>query len=232
MKLKTFIITAILLGATSSVMAKSLELSASIQTEPKVKLIPQYGVSKLKGDYVDFNSTINTGIALDFMLSERFSIGAIFNYSLFELYDDQYLYSNNEIDLYQYNIGIQTKFFIIPTGVARPFISTGISYGHNELKFADLNQGYYNSVAPYYSDESLTYGTVAATVMVGSEIRFSRNVGLIIDGRYTQTFANGLNRDNGSNNKYYGESYELSNMEYLLEDIYTASLNVGLVIGF
>lgn len=225
--MKILIAIAILLSSTS-LLADSITL---VSKQAKFKVTPQIGVMKLKSDYLDYNSTISTGVALDYMLSSRFSIGVNFTYSLFELFEDDYGYNNNEMDLKTYDIGIFTKFFILPSGVARPFIGTGISYIHNKLQYAD---DAYNTFVPYYNDEYYSYGTVAGTVVVGSEVRFSRNVGLVIDGRYMQNFTSGLNRSfESSSNSVYGYApLAMENVEYDLEDAYSLSVNAGLIISF
>ncbi|TDJ04330.1 MAG: hypothetical protein E2O68_08415 [Deltaproteobacteria bacterium] len=220
------LIAALILLGSSSLMAKPITLESVIKKEPVVKIMPTFGVMKLKSDYLDYNSTISTGVALDFMLSSRFSVGVNFTFSLFELYEDHFAYSSNEMDLKQYDLGIFTKFFIIPHGVIRPFIATGISYIHNKMNYADDAYAYY--------DDDYTFGTVAGTVAVGSEVRFSRNIGLIIDGRFTQNFASGLNRRYGdSTNSIYGYvPLAMERIEYDLEDAYSLALNVGLIILF
>ena len=227
--MKLLIAVAILLGPTNP-FAEPTTLNSVIEKEPVVKVTPFFGVMKLKSDYLDYNSTINTGVALDFMLSSRFSIGADFTYSLFELFEDDFAYNNDELDLRQYNIGITTKLFIFNEGVVRPFIGTGINYIHNKVSYADNVN---HSLVSYYNDEYYTYGTVAGTVILGSEVRFSKHVGLVIDGRYIQNFASGMNKDYSVNSLYASPIIsEGENLEYDLEDAYSASLNVGLIILF
>ena len=223
--MKKLIAIAILLGSTG-LLAKPITLESVSYKEPTFKVTPQFGVMKIKGDYLDENSTISTGAAIDFMLSRRFSVGVNFTYSLFELD-----YAYNEMDLKQYDLGIFTKFFIIPDGVVRPFIGTGVSYIHNKMEYAD---DAYNTNVPYYNSDYYTFGTVAGTVAVGSEIRFSRNIGLVIDGRFTQNFTSGLNRqyENSTNSIYGYAPLAMENMEYNLEDAYSLSVNAGLVISF
>ena len=228
--MKIFIAIAILLGSTS-LLARPITLESVISKPARFKVTPQFGVMKLKGDYLDYNSTISTGVALDYMLSNYFSIGFNFTYSLFELYEGDYAYNNNDMDLKTYDFGIFTKFFLIPSGVVRPFIGTGISYIHNEMQNAD---DAYNSYDRYNYDKSYGFGTVAGTVVVGSEVRFSRNVGLVIDGRYMQNFASGLNRsyDSYNNSVYSYVPNAIENVEYDLEDAYSLSVNAGLIISF
>ena len=228
--MKILIAIAILLGSTN-LLAKPITVESEISKPARFKVTPQFGVMKLKSDYLDYNSTISTGVALDYMLSSHFSVGVNFTYSLFELFEGDYTYNSNEMDLKTYDIGIFSKFFILPSGVVRPFIGTGLSYIHNKLQYAD---DAYNSFVPYYNNEDYSFGTVAGTVMVGSEVRFSRNVGLVIDGRYMQNFASGLNRsfDSSSNSVYGYAPRAMENVEYDLEGAYSFSVNAGFVISF
>lgn len=230
MKLKSIIAIVFLLLTSANLSAQTQIIE--LQKESKVKIIPHFGITLLRSDYMDYNSTINTGVALDFMLGSRFSLGATFNYSLFELNDDQYAYSSRELDLRQFNIGAQAKFFIIPHGLIRPFIGGGINYSHNKLDHADDNQNYYNSVRRLYNQE-YTFGSVAGTLVAGSEIKFSRNVGLVLDYRYSRNLTTGLNRRVGGEAVYNGlVPYEMEEIEYDLEDAHSSSLNLGFVLSF
>ncbi|RLA62590.1 MAG: hypothetical protein DRQ88_08165 [Epsilonproteobacteria bacterium] len=234
MKMKSIVTAAILLLTSANLLAQSNFIK--IEREPVVKVTPQFGITKIKNDYLDYNSTISTGASVDFMVSSRFSVGAIFNYSLFELYGNQYTYNVQEMDLKQYNVGVQTKFFIIPDGVVRPFIGVGVSYVHNKLDYADDNQSYYHSFRPAY-DSGYSFGNIAGSIVAGSELRFSRNVGLVLDAKYSGNLATGLNRSLDNESSYGRRNslvvpYEMGSVEYNLEDAYSVSGNIGLVILF
>ncbi|TDJ09523.1 MAG: porin family protein [Deltaproteobacteria bacterium] len=217
---------AILLLTSTAALAQTEHLQ--YVREPTVKVTPYFGITKIKNDYLDYSSTINPGGAIDFMLSSRFSIGPNFNYSLFKLYEEANLYSQKDIDLRQYNIGIMTKFFLVPVGSVRPFIGAGANYIHNRVDFASDGRRV-NRV----SDRYYTFGTIAATVTAGSEFRFSKNIGLVLDFKYARNLTVGFNQ------KVHGEDYTnalvptvMKNREIDLKDANSLSGTVGIMFNY
>ena len=133
----------------------------------------------LKTDYENFTSSINAGIAVEKMLSSRFSVGILFNYARFNFNEyDTYGFNNYNIPGYNYydirsysynygyntsygqnikseifSIGINSKFFILNEGMFRAFIGGGLTYNRNNLDY-DYNNDYgYNYSYNGYNDQ-------------------------------------------------------------------------------
>ena len=80
---------AILLFATGMAMADTIYSPSIYGTsgEKTFKIIPSYGLMTLKTDYENIQSSVNAGVALEKMLSSRFSLGLLFNYAKFNFND-------------------------------------------------------------------------------------------------------------------------------------------------
>ncbi|MFI5390473.1 MAG: hypothetical protein ACHQYQ_03855 [Bacteriovoracales bacterium] len=224
----------------------------SSKSEKSFKVIPTYGVMTLKSDYENFTSSINAGIAVEKMLSSRFSVGILFNYARFNFNEyDTYGFNNyNDYSGYNYygypsygynygyntsygqnikseifSIGINSKFFILNEGMFRPFIGGGLTYNRNNLDYDyNTDYGYNYSYNGYNNQYSVSLNSFSGLLMAGTELRFSSTFGINFDFRYIKTL--------GNNSDYYYSSY--SNLEYLgraMEDSDFMSLNAGILIA-
>ena len=206
--------------------------------EKSFKVIPSYGLMTLKTDYENFNSKMNAGVLLETMLSSRFSVGLLFNFANFK-FTSNYNYYSPAVKSDVYSIGINSKFFILNQGFLRPFFGGGLSYNWNKLSLDTVYNGYYNNYGynnNYYgynnnysysnnNDSSLTTNSMSGILMAGTELRFSKNMGINFDFRYGKTFV----KDNGSN--YYYSYNSLETISRGMEDGEIMSFNFGLLFA-
>lgn len=217
---------AVLLLTSSTLLAQSNYVE--LEKEPLVKVTPNFGLTRIKNDYLDYTSTVNPGVSVDFMLSNSFSIGPTFTYALFKLYDDANLYSQRDTDLRQYNIGVMAKYFLIPEGKLRPFIGAGANYVYNRLDFARDGRSVARIRDRYY-----TFGNIAAIVTAGLETRFTQNLGLVLDFRYAKNLTGGLNKkvhDEDNANALVPRA--MYNREIDLKDANSLSGVVGIMFNY
>lgn len=217
--MKKIIVALLLLGANLANADQMIYGS----TEKTFKLIPSYGFMTLRTDYEDFDSKINTGVALETMVSSNFSLGLLFNYANFK-FSNSY-YSAPVVDSDVYSLGLDSKLFIIGHGFIRPFIGAGLTYNWNELS----NETAYNSYYGYsnYNDQKLSTNSLSGLLMAGTELRFSKTMGLNLDFRYIKT----LVKDSEVNDPYYYNNYFLQNISRSMEDADLMSFNIGLLIA-
>ncbi len=215
--MKKIIIALLLLGANLANADQMIYGS----TEKTFKLIPSYGFMTLRTDYEDFDSKINTGVTLETMLSSNFSLGLLFNYVNFKFSNNYYSAPVVKSDVY--SLGLDSKLFIIGHGFLRPFIGAGFTYNWNKLS----NETAYNyySYNNYY-DQTLSTNSLSGLLMAGTELRFSKNLGLNLDFRYIKT----LVKDSEGNYPYYND-YFLENISRAMEDADLMSFNIGLLIA-
>lgn len=203
-------------------------------SEKTFKLIPAYGIMTLKTDYENFNAKVNTGVALEKMLSSRFSLGLLFNYASFKFNDSNYYGYNNTPYTYGYynygyfgqsikseifSFGMNSKFFVIDQGILRPFLGGGLTYNRNNLKY-----DYANSSYNYYNNQySTNVDSFSGLLMAGTEFRFSRDFGLNFDFKYIRTL--------GNNSDYYYSNSNLESLGKAMENSDLMSFNFGLLIA-
>ena len=193
--------------------------------EKSFKVIPSYGLMTLKTDYENFDSKINAGVLLETMLSSRFSVGLLFNYANFK-FTSNYNYYTPAVKSDVYSLGINSKFFILNQGFLRPFLGGGLTYNWNNLSLDTVNYGYYNNNYNYNNyDNSLTTNSMSGFLMAGTELRFSKNMGINFDFRYGKT----LVKDNQNN--YYYSYNSLETISRGMEDGEVMSFNFGLLFA-
>jgi outer membrane protein W len=192
------------------------------ESEKTFKLIPSYGLMTLKTDYENFDSKINTGVALETMLSSRFSLGLLFNYANFK-FGNSY-YATPVVKSEVYSLGLDSKLFVLDRGFLRPFIGAGFAYNWNNLsnEYAYNNYGYNYD----YNNQTLSTNSFSGILMAGTELRFSRNFGLNLDFRYIKA----LVKDSAANSYYYN-NYFLENISRAMEDADLMAFNIGLLIA-
>lgn len=242
--MKNLILATVLL---TTVFAQAETIYSSSSSEKTFKIIPTYGVMSLITDYKNISSKINTGVAVEKMLSSRFSLGVLFNYASFKFNDsdtyglnfvpyNNYGYNygynnygyNGGLNGYYYgqsiksevfSLGLNTKFYVIDNGILRPFLGGGFTYNRNNLNY-DYNNSSYN-----YYDYSTSLNSFSGLLMAGTEFRFSREFGLNFDFKYIRTL--------GNNSPNYSYS-SLSNLESLgraMENSDLMSFNFGLILA-
>jgi hypothetical protein len=193
-------------------------------------------------------------VAVEKMLSSRFSVGILFNYARFNFneldtygfnnYNDYYgnnfygypsygydyglngynNYYGQSIKSEIFSIGINSKFFILNEDMFRAVIGGGLTYNRNNLDY-DYNTDYgYNYYNGYNDQYSVSVNSFSGLLMAGTELRFSKNFGINFDFRYIKTL--------GNNSDYYYSNY--SELEYLgraMEDSNFMSINAGILIA-
>ena len=207
-------------------LAKADQMIYGEAREKTFKFIPSYGLMTLKTDNENFDSKINTGVALETMLSSRFSLGLLFNYANFK-FSNSY-YTTPVVKSEVYSLGLDSKLFVLDHGFLRPFIGAGFTYNWNTLSNESSNNNYYGYNYGYnnYNSETLSTNSFSGLLMAGTELRFSRNFGLNVDFRYIKTLVK-----NNEGNTYYYNNYFLENISRAMEDGDVMAFNIGLLIA-
>ncbi len=199
-------------------------LSLNLFGADSFKLIPNYGVLTLKTENEDFKAKVNAGVSLEKMLSTRFSLGILFNYSNFE-FQNYYL---PMIKSNVYSLGANGKFFIIDNGLFRPFLGGGFLYNWNKLNYNyNYNYSYnyygYNNYNNYNQD--YTVNSFSGLLTAGTELRFAQGFGLNLDFRYMK----GLSKEKYP--YYYYSNSLLESVGRGMQDADVLSFNFGILIS-
>ncbi|MCK5074031.1 MAG: hypothetical protein KAQ98_11435 [Bacteriovoracaceae bacterium] len=233
---------------------------APVQAEPEkkiveeVKIIPTLGVLNIQGENCDFESKINAGISVESMLTKRISVGLQFSYATMALTDvDQnnsssYNYvsapynsayystygQGREIDYRQTVVGINSKFFLTEESRLRPYVGLGVNYNRASLKYTDQDKSQpysYNNV--YYGDEEYSSSYVSGSLLLGSEVRFTDHVGMVLGLNYSKGFLGGIDTQADVKSRY--NNHDQQRLEGFGSDIEKAhffAINAGLLVTF
>ena len=224
--------------------------------EPKeeklYKVIPYVGGKVYNSEDIDsFNANVDTGIAFETMLTERFSLGFRVGYTSMDFTDsDTYLSSVNnnyyedlEVDYKNLSIGVQSKFFL-STSRFRPYVAVGAAYNRTSLELTNdiknNNNGCYYYGGGYYcynnlEDEDLkaTGTNFTGTAALGTEILFNDSVGLNFEFSYTRAFNSAFDaKSNTSGTSKEQVQNFLEGHGESLDDSDIAALNVGFILKF
>ncbi len=214
------------------------------------KVIPYVGGKVYDSEKIDsFNANVDTGVAIETMLTERISIGFRFGYTTMDFSDtDTYLSSVNssfyedlEVKYKNLSAGIQSKFFLT-TSRFRPFIGFGAAYNRTTLDLENSisnNNGCYYYGNQYYcynsvddEDTTVTGNNFTGTASVGAEVLFSESVGLNIQFDYTRSFNAAFSASSNSASSTEQVQNFLKEHGENLDDANIAALNLGLVVKF
>jgi len=247
--------------ATPVVVVQAAPVVEAPIVEPKkenaVKVAPTFGIVNLKGKDVDFESKLNMGFLVEAMMNERFSLGLKFNYATMELseidskYNNYNYYSNyntgytpygpgyqsqygngRTMSYQQYSFGVQGKFYI-STGRILPYVGLGGSYNRASVKYDDQNKNdpyYYNSI--YYGDEEYTSSYFTGSLLIGSDIKFTDNVGMMLEFSYAKG-TSGFSSKSDARSRYVNpDQIKLEEIGKSIEKADALALNAGLIIVF
>jgi outer membrane protein W len=213
------------------------------------KVIPSVGVSQYDGEDINgFESSANIALSFENMLTNYFSLGLglgytsmsvsfIDNANFFNYYDNTYNYYSTTTDEIAYknlNINVSAKVFFSADTTIKPFIGGRLGYNRTKLNFEEREQTGFN----YDTTEASVTGNYAtATAMIGAEIDFAANIGMVVDFRYTRGLTNGFSRlsrrfSPNSNAELEKDKQILSDIGTRLENSDIASLNIGFLVKF
>ncbi len=207
------------------------KMDTEIRPFSKIKVIPYYGIQNIVGEQIDFASKFSGGVAIESMLSRRFSAGIGFSYSTLDITDvaDDYesaaYYNNRELVYNHFTVEVNSKFFLSPDTVIKPYIGVGISYNRTSLKFGKM--AYVDG--PSYSEEKYNSSYMAGHAKIGAEMRLADNVGVNLEFSYSRGLLKGFNYTS------YQDTQGQQKLNALGEMIETAdflAVNAGLVVTF
>ncbi len=191
--------------AASVVEVKKEEIAKPVGSDNRFQVKPFYGITHYKGENVNFESKINTGLGFDAKLTERFSIGLGLKYVNMSIQQiDRSPYMNNYYNNGYYNYG---------------------NTGYNNYNLGYSNNWYQNTFQNQREIEMNQYGfelTGKFFIIPDSRVRPYAGLGL----GYSKTQLN-YKALSGSSSAYYNP---YSNVQYGNEG-YNASTFSGIVMA-
>lgn len=216
----------------------------------KNKVIPYAGIRQFNGENVDsFESSVNAGLTMENMITDRFSIGLGINYTTMDIADRNYFvgfnnfgFNNvNNINYSNINLNLNGKFFFTVDSKIRPYAGLGLGYNRTSLDYdqdeeTTSNNGFNGGFQTFNSeDTSISGSNITGSALVGAEVSFTDMLGLNLEFNYTRAITSAFDQGGSGNN--FGTFNDLAGnrLESLgddLEESDIASLTVGFVIKF
>lgn len=228
--------------AVSTQMAAPAKTEAKIETGAAgfgdvIKVLPYAGVTSIQSKNENLEANIAAGLRVESDVSSRFSIGLGFNYTSLKTTDYANGYAGYTSDYYRgytsaygagreinysnMNFDIYSKFFITKTTRFRPYVGAGIAYNRTNMKYTD-NRNYNYTYGPNnynFGDEELTSNNISARLMGGSEILFTKNIGLNLELQYSRGLGSGF-----GNTEKVAESPDFRRLRDLNKEINEANI--------
>ena len=230
--------------------APAAQVVAEVQTETKmgdvIKVLPYAGITSIQSDNENLEAGMNIGLRVESDISDRFSVGLGINYTTLKTTDyanGNQGYMNDprysaaytggrEIEYSNINFDMYSKFFITKTNRFRPYIGGGIVYNRTNAKYADNNttQFSYGGYNSQFGDEEVTANAIAARLMGGTEILFTKNIGLNLELQYSKALGEGFG--NKENNVEGFDQVRLRELNDEINTAHTISVTAGVLVLF
>ncbi|MFL5786261.1 MAG: hypothetical protein ACJ76H_16700 [Bacteriovoracaceae bacterium] len=215
----------------------------------QLKLSLNGGVTTYSGDKETLRAD-NLGLRLESNITDRFSMNVGANYTSFQTEDfannfygnqgwanpyyNYYGMKGRDISYKNYGLDIGGKFFIAKSERFRPFIGMNLGYNMANMQYMKNNQ--FNA-SPYgynyqFGDEQYKASFATLGLSLGTEILFTRSVGMIVQGSYSRGLGSSLSSDSS---KSFATSPDQKRLSELADDVINAnalSITAGLMVIF
>ena len=219
-----------------------------VKVERNSKIIPQLGVSSIKGDRLDLETDLTIGVQAETMVTSQISVGIGLGYATMKMTDVANTYSTyggyydlgynsiygnggREMSLKKLTIEGNAKYFFTEDSMIKPYIGAGIAFNRSTLKYENQNTYNYQNM---YSFGNEDYGSSAVTgsAKLGAEIGFNETVGANIEFGYAKGFSSGISKSSALNTTYNPDQGRLENISKEIEEASVTSIQAGVVIKF
>jgi outer membrane protein W len=218
--------------------------------EYKNSITPFFGVANIKGELVDFESKISTGVQVEAMVNENFSVGGVFNYITLDVTDlgsssfvpqSQFFYTPSYFNFYgnegremkynQLSLGVIGKYYIVADSKVRPYVGAGVDYNRTSLKYLDeQNNVQFGQVR--LGEEEYNSSYVSGSIMAGTQIIFTDRFGINAEVAYKKGFSSGYDSSTDQGGFFNPDQAALEAIGQDIEESELFMINLGLVIRF
>ncbi len=215
----------------------------------QLKLALTGGVTNYAGDTETLRAD-NLGLRAESNITDRFSMNVGFGYTTFQtedfanntfgnqgyspFYYQQYGQKGRDISYKNYGFDIGGKFFIARTERFKPFI--GMSMGYNMASLNYLKNDSFNA-NPYgynaqFGNEQYKTSFANLGLSLGTEILFTRSVGMIVQGSYSRGLGSSLSSDSSKNVSNNPDQKRLNQLADEVINANALSITAGLMVIF
>jgi hypothetical protein len=215
----------------------------------ELKLALTGGVTNYVGDIETLRAD-NMGLRAESNLSDRFSMNVGVGYTSFQTedfanniynnlgyqnpYQNVYGQKGRDIEYKNFNFDIGGKFFIARTERFRPYL--GLNLGYNMATMNYMQNDDFNA-SPFgynyqFGNEEYKMSFANVGIALGTEILFTRTVGMTFQGSYSRGLGSSLSSENSRN---VGESPDQKRLGELADEVINSnalSITAGLMVIF
>ncbi|MCT4640678.1 MAG: hypothetical protein N4A33_00170 [Bacteriovoracaceae bacterium] len=217
--------------------------SSTIGAFEAIKVLPYVGMSSFQSENEQLEANIAAGVRAESDITSRISVGVGFKYTSMQTLDSANYFGNNfgvgywntfgnqgrEIDYTNLNFDINGKFFITKANRLRPYVGAALAYNRTTMKYND-NQNWNGNIYGNFGDEQLTTGNISASLLLGSEVVFTKSIGMNLEFGYSKGLGSSFNTQR--NAAQSPDMIRLQNLNEELADAHQFSVNAGMIIYF
>ncbi len=215
----------------------------------QLKLALTGGVTTYSGETETLRAD-NLGLRAESNITDRFSMNVGFGYTNFQTEDfanntygnqgwsmpyyNQYGAKGREIEYKNFNFDIGGKFFIARTERFRPYIGLNVGYNMASLNYMK-NDGFNASPFGYdyeFGNEEYKASFANLGLSLGTEILFTRSVGMTLQGAYSRGLGSSLSSENSKNVSNSPDQKRLGQLADEVIESNALSITAGLMVIF
>lgn len=188
-----------------------------------IKVLPYSGLTSINSENEELEANISAGIRVESNILPKLSVGLGLSYGSMKTTDfanayrgyyqsgwnyDDYTSAyagGREVEYTNLGFELYSKYFIAETSRFRPYVGGGVSYNRSSMNYLDnTNQSYtypngmQQNVARF-GDEEVISSHVKAHLVGGSEISFTKNIGLNLELQYARGLGSNLSSESAQN---------------------------------
>lgn len=215
----------------------------------QIKLALVGGVVNYSGD-VETLRADQYGLRAESNITDRFSMNVGFTYTNFQTEDfannfygnqgwansyyNYYGQKGRDIEYKNFGFDIGGKFFVAKTERFRPYLGLNVGYNMAGLRYMNNNNF---SATPFgynaqFGNEEYKASFANATVALGTEILFTRTVGMTLQGSYSRGLGSSLSSESSRNVANSPDQRRLGELADEVIDANALTITAGLMVIF
>jgi hypothetical protein len=235
-------------AAVSVIETREEKIGMGDQPFETIKLIMDAGATNYSGDKENLSATA-AGLHVESNINNRFSMGFGMNYAQLTTQDyanqsfgsnagfynpssyyDAYGSQGREIQFKKFGVDANGKFFITQGRRFRPFVGMGLGFNTASLNYTKNNSYSYGN--NNYGGETYKTNYVTGTLMMGTEIMITSQIGLNLMATYSTGLGSGLSNTAGKNTSNNPDQRRLGQLATDIVNSNALSMFAGLVFVF
>ncbi len=214
-----------------------------------IKIMPKIGATTYVTENTTLESTFDISLDAESDIGNHFAFGMTVGYSNltsrnvdqasgfgFGNFPYQNAYNNQfnnsrEYERTNLELGAYGKFYFTNGYRFRPYVGAGVSYNKSSIKFTQNNQFSFSPQANF-GNEEISNSYVSGKLIVGTDIVFTKTVGMNLSFGYSKAMGDGFSQSQGVATMNYPDQQRLNELNNNIMQSSALSLGAGLLISF